>query len=283
MANLSAAKLRRQSNRSHSDKRSRLAFTSNPTSEDEGDEELTALTRALIIKAQEKEVANAGSLTTIAISVPLSKSQSKPKMATQHVRLLIASLGNPFPYQTTRHSAGHILLKSLSSYMGFGSLTKSKPYAGSVSVGSDAGRPEYTLWQSPSLMNVSGNGVSKAWKHFLMENDTRSNDTTTALVILHDELETQPGQLKVRRGQGSARGHNGLKSIQSSMQSSLTGLGDRFIKIGIGIGRPASRERDDVSNWVLSQLTASEMAKIEGTAPQLFDLLQKEIQRMEQN
>ena len=201
---------------------------------------------------------------------PDSPTMSRP------VRLLIASLGNPPPYHSTRHSAGHILLKSLATSLSLPPLQKSKSYGnGSVSEGL-----QYTLYQSPSLMNVSGPPLLKAWKFFLTQ--TSDPEAITGLVLLHDELEASTAQLKIRRGESSARGHNGIKSVQASFQAGgiLSSLGQSFIKVGVGIGRPVSREKDDVSAYVLGPITGQEKIKIEGVAHDLEALLGKEVARM---
>ncbi|KIX95037.1 uncharacterized protein Z520_09347 [Fonsecaea multimorphosa CBS 102226] len=208
---------------------------------------------------------------------------SSPQLPMRSVRLLIASLGNPPPYHSTRHSAGHILLKHLAAHLRLPPLAKSKLLgSGLVSAGADVGRDEYTLWQSGSMMNVSGQGTLKAWKQFNSLHPA-SDDTVTALVILHDELESSSGTIKLRRGESSPKGHNGIKSVQSSLKSAglLPAMGDRFIKIGIGIGRPLSREKDDVSAWVLGQLTHVEKSKIEAAAESLVAVMQSEIRRLE--
>jgi peptidyl-tRNA hydrolase, PTH1 family len=124
-------------------------------------------------------------------------------------------------------------------------------------------------------MNISGPPVAKAWKAFA---HSSSDDNILALVVVHDELEASLGSLKVRRGETSARGHNGIKSVQASLQS--VNLGERLLKIGIGIGRPLSREREDVSGFVLGQLTGAEKAKVEGAATQLVGVLEKEVARL---
>ncbi|RMZ79009.1 hypothetical protein DV737_g3645, partial [Chaetothyriales sp. CBS 132003] len=199
--------------------------------------------------------------------------------ATRPVRVLVASVGNPGPYLTTRHSAGHILNKLLASHLNFPSFQKSKPYSGSISSGNDVGRPELTLWQSSNMMNESGIGLLKAWKAFTCT----PSDAITSLIVLHDELETAPGVLKVRRGpEGSARGHNGIKSVINTLRGAavLPELGDKFIRIGVGIGRPMSRERDDVSAYVLGQVTKGERDGIQARVGEVEKLLQNEITRI---
>ena len=127
-------------------------------------------------------------------------------------------------------------------------------------------------------MNTSGPTLLKAWKKFSSTHDP----ATSGLIILHDELELPLGQLKVKSGRSSAKGHNGIKSVQASLQGAglFDRLGGNFVRIGVGIGRPVSRERDDVSQFVLGQMTASEKEKIEGAADVLEGLLAKEADRI---
>jgi len=161
-------------------------------------------------------------------------------------------------------------------------LVKNKTLGnGLVSVGADAGRSELTLWQSTSMMNASGAGVMKAWRQFTAFHNDK--DIVTGLVILHDELESNPGTVKLRRGESSPKGHNGIKSVQSSLKSAglLNAMGDRFMKIAIGIGRPISRERDDVSAFVLSQVTQVERAKLDAAAESALAVIQSEIIKLE--
>lgn len=100
----------------------------------------------------------------------------------------------------------------------------------------------------------------------------------SGLVVLHDELELPLGQAKVKSGKASAKGHNGIKSVQASFQGAgiLDRLGENFVRIGVGIGRPVSREREDVSQFVLGQMTTSEREKVEGTVEVLENLLATE-------
>ncbi|KAF6241673.1 hypothetical protein HO173_000384 [Letharia columbiana] len=178
--------------------------------------------------------------------------------------LLVASLGNPPPlYKNTLHSAGHTLLSSLQQYLSYPPFAKSRPHGnGLFSSGNDI-----TLWQSPTLMNVSGPAVATAWKTFLR--DLPNEDRTRAkLVVVHDELESPLGKIKLKVG-GSARGHNGLKSCVSSLG------GMAFSRIGVGIGRPESRESRDVANYVLKKMSVVEVQKVIKGVEEVVEILMK--------
>jgi PTH1 family peptidyl-tRNA hydrolase len=189
------------------------------------------------------------SITTLLESLAVTE----PSAMAQPIRVLVCSIGNPGKYMGTLHSAGHTVLNALLPLLSSnGSFAKSRSYAsGIVSSG-----PIYTLWQSPTLMNVSGPAVSAAWRTFLRENH---NDPNTRLVVVHDELEIALGAVKVRKGDASPKGHNGLKSIKQTMP------GMDYTRIGVGIGRPESRDANDVAAYVLRKMSPMEKIKIEGS------------------
>lgn len=78
----------------------------------------------------------------------------------------------------------------------------------------------YTLWQSQSPMNRSGAGVKTAWRSFQRALGLEER-AEAVLVVVHDEMETPLGRVKVKKT-GSAGGHNGLVSI---IQAFGTGVG----------------------------------------------------------
>jgi len=166
------------------------------------------------------------------------------------VRLLVCSIGNPGQYINTLHSAGHTVLNALAANLSYPSFAKSKQHGnGLLSQGGD-----YTLWQSSSLMNISGAGVATAYRQFIKE--LRGEEGR--LVVVHDELELALGQVNVKDGAASPKGHNGLKSIKEQMR------GVPWTRIGVGIGRPMSREPDVVAGFVLRKMSGVERVKIEG-------------------
>ncbi|KAM0804652.1 peptidyl-tRNA hydrolase [Usnea florida] len=201
--------------------------------------------------------------------IPASPSTPTPPPTAADSRmlrrpLLIASLGNPPPqYRNTLHSAGHTLLTTLQQTLSHPPFTKSRPHANGLLSRGDA----FTLWQSPTLMNVSGPAVATAWKTFLRDlpHEQRAR---AKLVILHDELESPLGKIKTKVG-GSARGHNGLKSCVGSLG------GMAFTRVGVGIGRPESRESGDVASYVLRKMSGGELRKVEEGVDDLVDILTK--------
>ncbi|RPB05702.1 peptidyl-tRNA hydrolase [Choiromyces venosus 120613-1] len=181
-------------------------------------------------------------------------------------RILVCSIGNPGQYLNTRHSAGHTLSNLLQETLAFPPFRKNSNYGGDVSVGRFDST--YTLFQSPTLMNISGKAVKKAWKAFMAEL-SEEEKKNALLVVLHDELEAALGRVKVKKG-GSARGHNGIMSCAESLGSK------DFCRIGIGIGRPDSRDRGTVSDYVLGKMTSHEkdMLKME-SLPEVLSALEK--------
>ena len=176
-------------------------------------------------------------------------------------RVFVASIGNPAPYTNTLHSAGHTVLDALRELLGYPTFMKSKDYGGGfISHGDDL-----TLWKSPLLMNTSGKAVSAAYRYF--KSTLPSGESFAArLVVVHDELESELGKLRIK-SQGSPKGHNGLKSCIRSLG------GPDFLKLGVGIGRPESRDSKDVANYVLRKMTMLEKNKINESAEEALSLL----------
>lgn len=114
-------------------------------------------------------------------------------------------------------------------------------------------------------MNDSGKGTRAA---FLAWQKTIPSDVQGKLVVVHDELEKPLGAVSVKE-QGSPKGHNGLKSIIAHMNNTP------FVRIGVGIGRPVSRESDDVARYVLKKMTSEERNVIDGSVEEIVRRLGK--------
>lgn len=173
--------------------------------------------------------------------------------------LLIVGLGNPGKkYAGNRHNIGFMALDQFADDNAFPAF-KSK-FQGQYSEGRIAGQ-KVGLLKPETYMNESGCSVGAACKFFKIAPEQ--------VIVLHDELDLKPGQVKVRQGGGNA-GHNGLKSIQAHL-----GTPD-FIRVRIGIGHPGDKNK--VSGYVLSDFAKADQDWIEKLLPVLSkysDLLLK--------
>lgn len=188
---------------------------------------------------------------------------------TPHRRLFIASIGNKAPYRQTRHSAGHLLLDAV------------KPLLRSTHGDTSA---FHETWYSPSYMNESGRKLVRALEKW--RQTTPSYPTT--LIILHDELEAPVGKLRVKKGgpeASSLRGHRGLISVCETLRGK--GLwpakgGDEemsILRVGIGIGRPTSREQNAVADYVLAAVSERELKAYHAAAGEVVKLIREELER----
>ncbi|MCL2541742.1 MAG: aminoacyl-tRNA hydrolase [Nocardioidaceae bacterium] len=158
---------------------------------------------------------------------------------------LVVGLGNPGPsYAGTRHNIGYMVVDELARRMGSPFRAHKSGRADVVegrlgAPGTDA--PRVVLAKSRGYMNESG-GPVKALATFYKVAPDR-------IIAIHDELDIDFGTLRVKRG-GGDNGHNGLKSMRSSL-----GSGD-FFRVRSGIGRPPGRQ--DVADFVLSSYSSTE-------------------------
>ncbi|KAF2719812.1 peptidyl-tRNA hydrolase, partial [Polychaeton citri CBS 116435] len=189
------------------------------------------------------------------------------------VPLFICSLGNPGPaYADTLHSAGHTVLTRLAAYLNCSPFTRERAWDKAlVTRAPDNGDgADWTLYQSPTYMNVCGKPIRNAYRSWL----SGMSGGEGRLVVLHDELEKPLGKVSVRGVEGkgtSAKGHNGLKSM---MQVFGPG-GVEFVRIGVGIGRPEGRGSKEVGDYVLRKMSPGEKKRVEGCVDEVVDLLRR--------
>ncbi|KAF2106788.1 peptidyl-tRNA hydrolase-domain-containing protein, partial [Lophiotrema nucula] len=211
----------------------------------------------------------------------LPRSLKDPMPPTKYYPLLVCSIGNPgAQYAKTLHSAGHSILQTIQERGVYQPFTRGM-YGLVARAGTTTrvhgvltgwtkevkASDDITLWQSTHLMNASGTSVKKAWMEFSAEQ--RQRGLEPRLVVVHDELESDLGKVTVKDGASSARGHNGLKSIQAAFPGNL-----KWWRVGVGIGRPQSRDANVVSQYVLRKMTIREEAAIEKAAASVHRVLQ---------
>lgn len=153
---------------------------------------------------------------------------------------LIVGLGNPGrEYEKSRHNCGFRALDRLAGELKcridrlkFQGLYGQVNYKGKRLV----------LLKPQTYMNLSGNSVLQASAFFKVP--------PARIVVLFDDISLAPGRLRVR-GDGSAGGHNGIKSIISQLGS------QDFPRVKIGVGGKPNPEYD-LADWVLSGFSASD-------------------------
>jgi PTH1 family peptidyl-tRNA hydrolase len=149
--------------------------------------------------------------------------------------LLVAGLGNPGRgYERTRHNIGFLVADELARRQG--GTFRSKFNGQLAEVRLDDLR--LGLLKPETYMNVSGKSVAAARKFFKVD--------PADLLVVHDDVDLEPGRLQARLGGGLA-GHNGLRSIASAL-----GTQD-FLRLRIGVGRPARGDPRPVADHVLSE------------------------------
>lgn len=153
---------------------------------------------------------------------------------------LIVGLGNPGKeYAHTRHNAGFRALDVLAGKLGC-KVDKLK-FQGLYCQVNDRGRKLFLL-KPQTYMNLSGRSVLQLSSYF--------NIPPQRIIVIFDDISLDPGRLRIR-ADGSAGGHNGIKSIIAELGS------QDFPRVKIGVGGKAHPDQD-LADHVLSGFSAKE-------------------------
>ena len=153
---------------------------------------------------------------------------------------LIVGLGNPGKeYERTRHNAGFRAADLLASKLGC-KIDKSK-FQGLYGQVNYSGK-KLMLLKPLTYMNLSGRSVLQLSAYF--------NIPPQRIIVMFDDISLEPGRLRIR-ADGSAGGHNGIKSIIQEVGSQA------FPRVKIGVGAKPNPEYD-LADWVLSTFSAKE-------------------------
>ena len=153
---------------------------------------------------------------------------------------LIVGLGNPGrEYERTRHNCGFRALDLLAESLGckadrlkFQGLYTQVGYNGK----------KLFLLKPQTYMNLSGRSVLQLSAYFGIP--------PQRIIVMFDDISLEPGRLRIR-ADGSAGGHNGIKSIIQELGS------QEFPRVKIGVGAKPNPEFD-LADWVLSSFSANE-------------------------
>ena len=153
---------------------------------------------------------------------------------------LIVGLGNPGKeYERTRHNTGFRAIDLLAAKLGC-KIDKAK-FQGLYAQVNYNGRKLFLL-KPQTFMNLSGRSVLQLSAYFSIPPER--------IIVMFDDISLAPGRLRIR-GDGSAGGHNGIKSIISEVGS------QDFPRVKIGVGDKPNPEYD-LAAWVLSTFSAKE-------------------------
>ena len=152
--------------------------------------------------------------------------------------ILVAGLGNPGKkYSNTKHNVGFLVVEEIGNRVGI-ELNKNK-FRGRFGEGF-TGDHKLVLLKPETYMNLSGESVSSIRNFYDIPAEN--------IIVVYDEMDLPLGNIKIKSGGGSA-GHNGIKSITSSLGT------DAFTRVRVGIGKPF---RDSGASHVLSGFSKDE-------------------------
>lgn len=156
---------------------------------------------------------------------------------------LVLGLGNPgAQYAGNRHNVGFMTVDVLAGRVG--ASFKAHKARADVAESRLAGQ-RCVLAKPRVYMNESGGPAAGLTRFFKVPVDR--------IVVVHDELDLEPGVVRLKLG-GGDNGHNGLKSLRSSLGSG------EFYRVRLGIGRPPGRQ--DPADFVLRDFPGAARADL---------------------
>ena len=170
----------------------------------------------------------------------------------------VVGLGNPGPeYAATRHNAGFLLADAVAEHWQFPPFRRAeRARATEGTVGDISVR----ILKPTTFMNRSGSALASLRADPAFE-------AARDLLILVDDFQIPLGSFRFRPD-GSAGGHNGLKSIEASLQS------QQYARLRIGVG-PLPEGTGDWADYVLAPFETEELDQIGSLVPRMIDEIEK--------
>jgi PTH1 family peptidyl-tRNA hydrolase len=160
--------------------------------------------------------------------------------------IILVGLGNPGKeYSLTRHNAGFLCLDTFVSQNDeMADWIQKKDLKALISTGR-LGDKQVIAMKPTTFMNLSGEAVQSVANYY--------NILPADIVVVHDELDIDFGQIRLRTG-GSSAGHNGIKSVSQH-------IGEDYGRIRIGVG-PKHPARIKSEDFVLQKFSAGEKEQL---------------------
>lgn len=153
---------------------------------------------------------------------------------------IITGLGNPkTEYKNTRHNIGFDVIDVLADkYQIAMDMKKHRAVCGKGMIEGE----KVVLAQPQTFMNLSGLSVVELVNYYKI-------DPARELIVVYDDVDLSPGQIRIRK-QGSAGGHNGMKSVIGGLNT------EEFIRVRMGVGEKPKMY--DLADYVLGHFTKEE-------------------------
>jgi len=172
---------------------------------------------------------------------------------------LVVGLGNPgHVYTRTLHNIGMWGIERAAARWSIRLTRRGLAHRGSGRLGSELIELAGTL----DWMNLSGPPLKGLLREFKL--------TVEDLIVIHDDLDLEPGRLRIKLAGGHG-GHNGIKSVIEALGT------PQFVRVKIGIGRPAPGQNS--ANYVLEPVTCEEVQVLEPCLDRTVDALECLIHR----
>jgi PTH1 family peptidyl-tRNA hydrolase len=160
---------------------------------------------------------------------------------------LIAGLGNPGEkYKFTRHNAGFRLVELLQQKWHFSDFKPEKKFKAEISVG-EFNNQKCILIKPQTYMNLSGEAILPVTRFFKIN--------LAQMIVIQDDIDLPLGKIRIKTA-SSAGGHNGIKSIMTSLND------PNFIRLKLGIENRTD-SRIETSAYVLGNFSIAEQPEVE--------------------
>lgn len=173
---------------------------------------------------------------------------------------VIVGLGNPGQkYAATRHNVGFWVIDALAEAEHTPVLrARFQSLVGECRLHGE----QVLLLKPQTFMNLSGLAVQDVVHYYKLQPETD-------LIVVYDDMDFQPGQVKLRE-RGSAGGHNGMKSIIASLGT------EAFCRVRMGIGRPS--HASEILGHVLGTFVPGDAKKVDAAVKVATDAILYSVQ-----
>jgi PTH1 family peptidyl-tRNA hydrolase len=173
---------------------------------------------------------------------------------------LVVGLGNPGKqYARTRHNVGEECVQLLAERCRTPlKAGRDQALVGEARFGTGIDAPRVVLAFPITYMNESGQAVGALVRRYQIESPAR-------IIVVHDELDLEPGMLRLKAGGGLA-GHNGLRSITQHLKT------QDYLRVRIGVGKPPSKEHG--AGHVLNKVPARDREVLDAAVAAAADAVE---------